>query len=35
VLPIDSATNLLIFSASVLLLALSAFLVTGGKKLTH
>ena len=35
VLPIDSPTNLLIFSASVLLLALSAFLVTGGKKPSH
>jgi uncharacterized membrane protein YqhA len=35
VLPIDSPTNLLIFSASVLLLALSAFLVTSGKKPSH
>ena len=35
IFPIDSTTNLLVFSGSVLLLALSAWLVAGGKKPPH
>ena len=35
IFPITSTTNLLVFSGSVLLLALSAWLVAGGKKPPH
>lgn len=35
IFPITGTTNLLVFSGSVLLLALSAWLVAGGKKIHH
>ena len=35
IFPINSTTNMLVFSGSVFLLALSAWLVAGGKKPPH